>query len=190
MDAPPPWRCELTALVWWRLVPRPAPRLAVAALVHYSSTPVGPYSEVLAALVRPALGRPVVTVPFLAVDSAASVQSGRANWALPKESASFSGRPGATTSATSTSWSVRAAGSAVAPPVPALLVARLEQPLPEGVLTAPLSVHGSARASRVRAEVSRGPGVPRWFPAGRCWGASVRGVLTLGEPEPGCRRHP
>ena len=183
MDAPPPWRCTLTALVWWRLLPARTPRLAVAALVRYSRTPVGAYSEVLAAVVRPTLGRPLVTVPFLAVDSAASREAGRESWALPKEVASFTGHARAVMSARTSSWSVRAAGSPVGPPVPSVLLARLEQPVPDGVLAASLSGRGWARPARVEADVSAGADLPEWFPAGRCWGASVGGVLVLGEPE-------
>ncbi len=59
--------------------------------VRYERTPVGPYSEIIGftALCR---GAAVVGhVPFIAVDSYASIVGGRANWSLPKTLACFAG---------------------------------------------------------------------------------------------------
>jgi hypothetical protein len=125
-----------------------------------------------------------VTVPFLAVDSDASREAGRAIWALPKTSASFTRQPGedAAADARSGGWSVRVASHVVAPPVPAVLLARLEQRLGDETVTAPLTARGWARPARVDVEVTPGGDLPGWFPRGRRWGASVRGVLVLGAP--------
>ena len=84
--------------------PRPGPRsscpralrgrrtlpVTVGALIRYRETPVGPYHEVLGSpvlLLGPA--RPAACVPFIAVDSLASVHGGRENWQLPKTLARF-----------------------------------------------------------------------------------------------------
>lgn len=184
-DVAPPWRCELTAVMWWALRPGTAPQLTVGALVHYTGTPVGPYCEVLAARVSTRHARPSVTVPFLAVDSPASLAAGRAIWALPKTSASFDGSvaEGAFT-AQSEAWSVRATPQHLAPAVPALLWARLEQRDGHLCVTAPLAGRGRARVGRVDVEASAGAGLPDWLPLGSRWGARVRGVLTLGAPRP------
>jgi hypothetical protein len=114
-----PWSCRATAVLWlqrartpdfdWRA--RPAP-LAVAGLIEYLDTPVGPYHEVLAGAVLRDGFRPRVQVPFIAVDSLASIHGGRANWALPKTTARFEGEIGrATARAVGDGWSfsVRAA---------------------------------------------------------------------------------
>ena len=63
----------------------------MGAFVHYLDTPVGPYAEVLASpavLLRGGL-LAAAHIPFIAVDSEASVRGGRENWALPKTLARF-----------------------------------------------------------------------------------------------------
>ena len=75
------------------LTGRAALPLTAAALVAYHRGPVGPYAELLASPVVLADG--AGHVPFIAVDSPASVAGGRANWALPKDLAGFDGAPGA-----------------------------------------------------------------------------------------------
>jgi hypothetical protein len=91
-----PWECRIRAVIW---VQRAAPpsfgwlgrptRLAMVALVEYLDSPVGTYHEVLAGnLVRSGLAARL-QVPFIAVDSLASVAGGRVNWALPKTVAGF-----------------------------------------------------------------------------------------------------
>lgn len=100
---PPPWLCRLDAIVWWH---RPGPGAAaalpdglgaarrlpvtLAALVRYAATPVGPYGELAGCpLLLLDGGRMAGHVPFIAVDSAASADGGRALWALPKVMAAF-----------------------------------------------------------------------------------------------------
>src|SRR3954453_22526314 len=84
-----PWSCRVRALIWWQRASapafdwlgRPIP-LAVAGFVEYLDTPVGRYHEVLAGNLLRTGAIPAVHVPFIAVDSLASVAGGRANWAL------------------------------------------------------------------------------------------------------------
>ena len=103
--APPaPWRLRGSALVWVG----PAPDDAGAALqrgitgrplavggmfVSYEQTPVGPYEEIIAFVALRRRWSVAAHIPFIAVDSAASVVGGRANWSLPKTLATFSGHP-------------------------------------------------------------------------------------------------
>ena len=61
----------------------------MAGFVEYLDTPVGPYHEVLAGNLLWTGRLSVSQVPFIAVDSLASVAGGRANWALPKTMADF-----------------------------------------------------------------------------------------------------
>ena len=97
-----PWSLSATALVWLA----PATRAAIGArqpgvrgrplavggmFVSYSNTPVGPYQEVIGVLLLRDGLRVAVHIPFIAVDSPASVVGGRANWSLPKTLAQFSG---------------------------------------------------------------------------------------------------
>jgi hypothetical protein len=68
---------------------RPSGEVIVAwALVQYGDTPVGPYSEIAATLL-PTEGDGYGHIPFIVVDSLASVVGGRANWLLPKALAHF-----------------------------------------------------------------------------------------------------
>jgi Acetoacetate decarboxylase (ADC) len=95
-----PWSTTCDVISWMHpigdsalpLVPaaiRPAKlALVVWALVRYSDTPVGPYSEI-AATVVPDGGDGYGHIPFIVVDSLASIVGGRANWLLPKALARF-----------------------------------------------------------------------------------------------------
>ncbi len=102
-SAPAPWTARISALVWWQrslrggaahLPSRPAGTgllpVTICALIRYLETPVGPYSELL---VSPGLVLdgpiPAASIPFIAVDSIASVHAGRSNWGLPKVVACF-----------------------------------------------------------------------------------------------------
>jgi hypothetical protein len=95
---PPPWSTRVEAVLWWHRARAVAPEvlspalrglptlpLTVAALVRYLDSPVGSYVEVFASPVLVRRGPvPAISVPFIAVDSIASVAGGRAGWALPK----------------------------------------------------------------------------------------------------------
>jgi hypothetical protein len=71
---PDPIRPSGVALVAW-------------ALVSYGDTPVGPYSEIAATLLP--VDDEYGHIPFIVVDSPASVVGGRVNWLLPKALADF-----------------------------------------------------------------------------------------------------
>lgn len=120
----PPWNCRVRATVWWQRAPSPLPSsspyagrvrpLAAGAMVDYLESPVGPYREVFVGQLLRGTMLPVLHVPFIAVDSLASVHGGRAHWALPKALASFEGDPGSgqvtargAETAGSTPWSVQ-----------------------------------------------------------------------------------
>ena len=131
----PPWDTRIEATLWVhrscaeaRATVRPGLRArflgpTIAGFVHYTSTPVGSYHEVLAspALLR---GGPCrLHLPFIAVDSLASLHAGRVHWALPKTLASFSGTPtpGSSITAQGDGWTVRAAIAAGGPWLPSWL---------------------------------------------------------------------
>ena len=99
-----PWPLHASAMVWVA----PAPSAAAAALqrgiagrplaiggmfVSYQDTPVGPYDEIIGFVALRRGWTVVANIPFIAVDSLASVVGGRANWGLPKTLASFAGDP-------------------------------------------------------------------------------------------------
>ena len=101
-SAPAPWHTVIDAVLWMhRATPgaiewlprelrgRRALPATVGALISYRETPVGPYHEVLGSPVLLAEPMPAASVPFIAVDSLASVHGGRANWQLPKTLARF-----------------------------------------------------------------------------------------------------
>jgi hypothetical protein len=163
----PPWTLEATGVAWVH-------RGAVGALVHYASSPVGPYSEVWGA---PAVsvrgGRPAMTVPFMAVDSAASLEGGRANWALPKTLATFGdGR------AEGPDWSIRVRVVSAGVRIPVVAIGLLDQP---GDVRSPFRALGTGRLARV--EVETAGATPPWLAAGRHPGIVLdRTRLTVGAP--------
>ena len=148
MPAPgPPWTLEAAGVAWVH-------RGAVGALLRYASSPVGAYSEVWGA---PAVsvrgGRPAITVPFMAVDSEASLEGGRANWALPKTLAIFGdGR------ADGPDWSIRVRVVSAGARIPVLALGLLDQP---GDVRTPFRAHGSGRLARV--EVQTEGATPPWL---------------------------
>lgn len=91
---PPPWHCRVRAVVWCQRAPSPLPSsspyagrvrgAAIGAVVDYLDSPVGPYREVFVGQLLRGTLLPLLHVPFIAVDSLASVHGGRAHWALPK----------------------------------------------------------------------------------------------------------
>lgn len=186
--APPaPWTCRCDAIVWWAWRPRSAGLPAAAghpgrlvvggALIGYSESPVGRYREVVGLL--GGLGRHGLSgsVPFMAVDSPASLVGGRRNWALPKVLARFTGEPGARTmTAAGTGWSVSATVGPLGPSLPVRLAGRLEQPWPDGrPRIARLSGRATGRPALVRIDVHSDGSLAGWLRPGR-----HLGVLLLG----------
>jgi hypothetical protein len=152
--APPPWTVPLEGLVWVH-------RASLGAFVRYHDSPVGPYSEVFAAQ--------GMHVPFMAVDSEASMAAGRANWALPKEMAAFSGW-----SAEGDGWSVAARVVSHGVRVPLAGAGELRQ----AVRTLAWA-YGVGRLVRVDVAAR---GVP-WIAPGRHLGVRVeRATLRVGVP--------
>lgn len=128
-DWPPaPWEVVATALCWVAPPSRAArralqpglagmPLSVVGMLVSYESTPVGRYKEVMGAVGVRRGATPAGHVPFIAVDSPASVVGGRMNWSLPKTLAEFSGDPVLDRAMTGThpAWEISATARALGP---------------------------------------------------------------------------
>lgn len=198
----PPWRCRAEAVLWCHraggastdalpqtLRPRAAVPATLGMMVRYSSSPVGAYTEVAGSprLIR---GRPPraaqVHIPFMAVDSLASLLGGRANWALPKALAAFSGRPadGAPMSGSGAGWHVEVAPRAYGPRVPFAAACGVTQLRADG---SPLAVlarcAGLARLARVDVDVDSTGSLARWLQPGRHTGVVItRARLTVGPP--------
>jgi len=184
-SAPAPWATVLDAVVWFhRAVPGAGERLPAAlrgrrslpltigALIRYRETPVGPYREVLASptlLLGPR--GPEACVPFIAVDSPASVHGGRENWALPKTLARFDWpeepRGGFELDAEGRGWSVHATVHARPRRLPFAATSRNRQVTPAGdEITFASRWRGRARVASVELE-TRGPTLPGWLRSGR-----------------------
>jgi hypothetical protein len=194
-----PWSCRVRALVWcqrasapafdWAAfdwppsdwLGRPIP-LAVAGFVEYLDTPVGRYHEVLAgSLLRTGMV-PMVQVPFIAVDSLASVAGGRANWALPKTMAGFEGDlAGASVRAGGDGWSVEARPAGARPRSRGRLPLALRF-----VAIGPLgryrtSLRATGRLVRIRTEV-HGQTLAGWLGSGRHQAALLTGRMRIDAP--------
>jgi len=188
-EAPAPWDCDLTAVVWWGRGGKAATRAAgagagpagralavIGGMVSYQRTPVGKYHEVYGAIgVR--TGRSVRgTIPFMSVDSRASLVGGRSNWSLPKCLADFDGEPGTgTMTARGSGWTVRASVRPFGPHFPLPMTGKIVQPWPDGELRESL-LDGKARArsALVTVEVESDGELATWLRPGRHLGA----VLT------------
>ncbi len=185
--APAPWRLEVAGVVWaHRAVPGAArfhqPGLpydravpvTVGGLMRYPDSPVGPYVEVWASP-TPVLrgGELSLGVPFMAVDSDASVRGGRENWALPKTLATFG--PGV---AEGEGWSVRVRVVSRGLRVPFAVAGHLLQVAADGrPLRTPARVRGVGRLARVHVEATHA-----WLAAGRHPAFTVeRATLVVGE---------
>lgn len=195
--APPaPWTCRCDAIVW---ITRPGrrwpseasgarPLLVAGALLRYADSPVGEYHEVLGVLAGLGRNGPIGTVPFIAVDSAASLVGGRRNWALPKTFAQFAqsqdeqGRSAMT--ATGAGWTVAAAARTLGPAVPVPLAGRLRQPWPDGrQRTARLIGRASAAPALVAVTVTSTGPLAGWLRPGRHFGLLLRRAeFTLAAP--------
>jgi hypothetical protein len=185
--APPaPWATRLEALVWWhratdaavetlpvQLRGRRRLPLTLAGFVRYLDTPVGPYREVLASPVVLLTPAPAGTIPFIAVDSPASVVGGRENWALPKTLAEFAWADGRI-AASGDGWSVSADVARRGPAIPFAAPALNRQVGADGrELTMGIRGLGLARMARVDVAVE-GPDLPSWLRAGRHPAVAIR----------------
>jgi hypothetical protein len=190
---PAPWTVQARALVWVQRASTPefawqgrAQSLAMVCFVEYLDTPVGPYHEVLAgAFLRDGL-RPRAQVPFIAVDSLASVHGGRANWALPKTVATFEGEIGrATARAAGDGWSVsaRPARPKAALSLPSSfrlpIRSRFRSIGPLGVYLTTMRAAG--RPILIRSEVE-GETLAGWLGSGRHLAIALTGQMRVDAP--------
>jgi hypothetical protein len=186
-----PWDCRVNLVLWIQRaqVPqrhldvgwlRPLTPLAGAGFIEYLDSPVGPYHEVFAgALLRDGL-RPVIQVPFIAVDSLPSVRGGRVNWALPKTMASFSGSIAAgDAQAEGDGWSARVRPGRKLLPIPRPIPLRFAAVGPLGRYTLALHVAGRLQLVRARAE---GETLTGWLGSGRHLAAVLSGRLRITAP--------
>ena len=183
-DVPPaPWRCTFDGVIWVQragrgataLLPAPlrqaaAPRLLLGAHLHYTDTPVGPYSEVFAALVVRLGVRPAAHVPFMAVDDPRSLRGGRANWSLPKTVARFTGDPAGAgvLEAVGLRWRIETRARALGPAFRLAAGLRLAQVRPDGTVARfTATVSGRARLARAEVRARSDHQLPVWMPPGR-----------------------
>jgi len=177
----PPWVCRVSGVVWVQrataaaagVLPaavrrRTAVPLTIAAFLRYADTPVGAYSEVVAAPVVFRRGPGRVHVPFLAVDSVPSVSGGREHWGLPKGYATFDWTDaGDAAGASGDGWalSVRATPGPVR--LPLWGRGSIVQVTPDGALAvAPVRLRGHGRPARVQVECSADASFAAWLSAG------------------------
>jgi len=202
-----PWRVTARALFWTdrpddrarsaleAVVPEEVsvgatPIATLGALIQYLDTPVGRYSEIMGAVVY-RRGRTVFThIPFIAVDSPASVVGGRTNWALPKTLASFDGQPANRIPMTATGgdWCVEATPTAGRLAVPLLLpklLALVQLGPHRTVWSVRPSGYGIARPARADVRVTAQPTLRDWFPSSMRPSALGRLTMFLG---PAARR--
>lgn len=187
--APPaPWVCRCEAVFWVAATNRAAARVpepAVARLgrpiavfggfVRYHETPVGPYDEVLGAVAFATRRGVRANVPFMAVDSPASVAGGRLNWSLPKTLAEFSGAPSAGARAAGAGWAVRAATRTTRRGLPVSTGGQLAQYWPDGLVRySRLRVRGNASPALVRVHADSAGSLPEWLRPGRHLGVVFR----------------
>ena len=187
----------LDAVVWFhRAAPGAQERLpaalrgrrslpvTVGALIRYRETPVGPYHEVLASpVVLSGPKGPEAAVPFIAVDSLASVHGGRENWALPKTLARFewpeAPRGGFEIDAEGAGWSVHATVHPRARRLPFAATSRNRQVTPDRrEITFDSVLRGRARVAWVELE-TRGPTLPGWLRSGRHPALVLEGASVL-----------
>lgn len=184
----PPWDCRVQAVVWVQRAPSPLPSdarfagrvraAAVGAVVDYLDSPVGPYREVFVGQLLRGTALPVLHVPFIAVDSLASVHGGRAHWALPKTVADFSGDAGAGQAwAYGDGWSVGVQARPRGPRLP------LRGPLSsqQDGRRALVQLRGRARLAAVQVE-AHGPTLTGWLGTGTHAGVVAEGRMVVQPP--------
>ena len=172
---PPPWHCRVRAVVWVQRAPAPVPGgrgVSLGALVEYLESPVGPYREVFAGPLLRGHLLPVVRIPFMAVDSLPSVHGGRAHWALPKTTATFT-----ETTARGDGWSVEVDARPAGPRLPLRGLLRSAQT--ERV--AGVSLRGTGRLARVHV-AAHGPALTGWLGTGTHVGVVGEGRMVVRAP--------
>ncbi len=152
--------------------------LTVAAFLRYKQGPVGAYDELLAmpnVLLR--RRRLSLHVPFIAVDSEASIAGGRGNWALPKTLAEFEwherdGLP-RRIRAHGETWSVEARLLWSGPRMPLWMRTQQTQVRADGsVIAVPLRSRGVGRIARIEVS-SVGRTLPAWLLGGVHLGIAI-----------------
>jgi hypothetical protein len=200
-EAPAPWECRCSALLWLGRGGRAAaaalpPALAgspglvtVGGFVRYTDTPVGAYDEVLGMIGSRTGLRPWGNVAFMSVNSETSLVGGRTNWAMPKTLARFDGElaNGGLITGTGTdqlSWTVSATPRIAGPAVPLRTKATARQQFADGrVGDSLLTFSGRIRPAFVTVGVSSAGPLPTWLRPGLHLGAFVEdATFTLGEP--------
>lgn len=191
---PAPWATSGCGLVWLYRAPAGAAShhqrglvfersvpLGIAAFLRYEQGPVGSYDELIAmptVLIRKR--RLSLAVPFIAVDSEASIAGGRSNWALPKTLAEFDweqrdGLP-QRISARGEGWSAAARTVWLGPRLPLWARARQTQVRADGSLAVvPVRSRGVGRIARVEVQ-SSGPTLPAWLTSGVHFGVAIERV--------------
>jgi hypothetical protein len=186
VSSPPPWPAEVRATLWWHRSTDRAKALApqgsvipmtLGMVVEYLDSPVGPYREILASPVlrRPGGGlglMPRIAVPFIAVDSAASIHGGREHWSLPKVMADFTGDVLAGAGAGGPDWIVETESQGRGPSFPIRGGLGFAQPVDAGLLLARATLTGRARYARVTV-LSQGPTLTEWLRPGTHHGLQI-----------------
>jgi acetoacetate decarboxylase len=194
----PPWTVTVSGLTWMQratrdarsamtapLTPRRGFAVTTCGFMRYLDSPVGSYSEVIAAPCLAEGGRRgYVHVPFIAVDSVPSVHGGRAHWALPKVLASFEWTDGRVRAA-GDGWSLGARIRRRGPRIPVRGKAEIAQVDPHGrVGVATMSMRGWGRLVLIEAEVGAESPHAAWLTPGRHLGVEIgQATMTVGMPE-------
>ena len=186
ISSPPPWPAAVRATLWWHrsteqakaIGPKgPVLPITIGMVVDYLESPVGPYREILASPVlrRPGGGLgalPRMSVPFIAVDSAASVHGGREHWSLPKVLAEFTGDVLAGSGAGGPDWTVQTQSEGRGPEFPIKGGLGFAQPVDGTLLLAGSKLTGKARYARVTV-LSEGPTLSQWLKPGTHHGLQI-----------------
>lgn len=186
VSSAPPWPATVRATLWWHRATDEAValggqastiKMTVGMVVDYLDSPVGPYREILASPVlrRPGGGlgmMPRLSVPFIAVDSAASVHGGRAHWNLPKVLADFTGDVLEGAGVSGHDWLVQTQSDGRGPSFPIKGALGFAQPVDGGVDIASTRLTGRARYAKVTV-LAEGPTLSRWLKAGTHHGLQI-----------------
>jgi hypothetical protein len=189
-----PWRVRMSALLWRHKTRSEASEAVPSALdvkaqgitnagfIRYHETPVGPYSEVMAAVsVRGGL-LPRAHIPFIAVDSVPSVHGGRAHWALPKVLAHFSWNGANDVTAKGDEWWMSARVIGTGPRIPLFGRSTTVQVRPDGRIgVASTAMRGWGRVVTLDVDVDRDASFASWVRPGRHRGIYITaGRLSMG----------